>query len=104
MTELIVLFVFFGWVSLMLKSSDKGFMRKIPTPPEQLREKERGIKIIKGSVPRMKNPPPPPKKKGNCAMDCGNTYPSPGPDVICLNCGSSIIKPELPKDRIGCNV
>jgi ribosomal protein S27E len=52
----------------------------------------------------MKNPPPPPKKIGNCAMDCGNTYPSPGPDVICLNCGSSIIKPELPKDRIGCNV
>lgn len=91
MTELIILFVFFGWVSLMLKSSDKGFMRKIPKPPEHLRPKEPGI-IIKVSVPRMKNPPTPPKKIGNCAIDCGNTYPSPGPDVICLNCGSSIIK------------
>ena len=73
MTELIILFVVFGWVSLMLTSSERNGKRK-------------------GSVPKMKNPPPPPKKIGNCAMDCGNTYPSPGPDVICLNCGSSIIK------------
>lgn len=98
MDGIIYFFVFFGWVSLMLNSSGEGFMRKIPTPPEHLRPKE------KGSVLKMKNPPPPPKKIGNCYMDCGNTRPSPGPDVICLNCGSSIIKPELPKDRIGCNV
>lgn len=96
--------MFFGWVALMLKASDEGFMSKIPTPPEHLKPKEPGIKIIKGSVPKMRNPPPPPKKIGNCYMGCGNTHPSPGPDVICLNCGSSIIKPELPKDRIGCNV
>lgn len=73
MTELIVLFVFFGWVSLMLKSIERSDGKK-------------------GSVPRMKNPPPPPRKKGNCYLDCGNTYPFPGPDIICLNCGSSIIK------------
>lgn len=39
------------------------------------------------------------QNKANCYLDCGNTRPSPGPDVICLNCGSSIIKPEFPKDR-----
>ncbi len=104
MTELIILFIILGWVSTMLKSGGRTGGRNIPMPPEHLRPKEPGIKIIKGSVPRMKNPPPPSKKIGNCAMDCGNTYPSPGPDVICLNCGSSIIKPEFPKDRIGCNV
>lgn len=86
MNELIVLFLFFGWVSLMLKSSERSTGSSMywsrPLPPKKR----------KGSVPRMKNPPNPPKKIGNCYMDCGNTRPSPGPDVICLNCGSSIIK------------
>lgn len=84
--EIIWIALALGWVSLMLKSSGEGFMRKIPMPPEHLRPKK------KGSVPRMRNPPPPPQKIGTCYMDCGNTHPSPGPDVICLNCGSSIIK------------
>lgn len=83
MSELIYLFMFLGWISLMLKSSERSGFPKYNNPPPPKR---------KGSVPRMKNPPAPPKKKGNCYLDCGNTHPSPGPDVICLNCGSSIIK------------
>lgn len=98
MDVLIVFFLVFGWASLMLKSSGEGFMRKIPMSPEHLRPKN------KESVPKMENSPPSPKKNGNCYLNCGNTYPSPGPDVICLNCGSSIKRPEFPKDRIRCNV
>lgn len=83
-----------GMTLLILKSGEFRFMRKIPSPPEHLRPKKNG------SVPRMRNPPAPPIKEGNCYLDCGDTYPSPGPDVICLNCGSSIKRPEFPKDRI----
>lgn len=37
----------FGWVSLMLRSSGEGFMRKIPKPPEHLRTKEKPKKARK---------------------------------------------------------
>jgi hypothetical protein len=77
--EIIWIAIAIGWISLMLSSSSS---------------------TRKGSVPKMKNPPPPPIKEGNCYLDCGATYPSPGPDVICLKCGSSIKRPELPEDRI----
>jgi hypothetical protein len=76
MNELIILFVFFGWVSLMLKSSGEGFMRKIPMPPEHLRPREPGIKIIKKQLPIVR----------------------------CKTCRSILARPKFPKDRIGCNV
>ena len=90
----IVCIAVFGWLCMMPNLIWEGFMRKIPKPPEHLRPKKNG------SVPRMRNLPLPPIKEGNCYLDCGNTRPSPGPDVICLNCGSSIKRPEFPKDRI----
>lgn len=86
MNELIILFIILGWVSTMLKSGARTGGRNIPMPPEHLRPKK------KESVLKMENPPKPPIKKGNCYLDCGNTHPSPGPDIICLKCGSSIIK------------
>ena len=49
MDEIIYVFIFLGWVALMLKSSDKGFTRKIPMPPEHLRpSKSREKKCNKG--------------------------------------------------------
>ena len=89
MTELIVLFVFFGWISLMLKSSGEGFIRKIPMPPEHLRPK------VKGSVPKMENPPKPPKTKCIC-----NNISNHSPGGRCEACWSKITKPSTEPDWI----
>lgn len=109
MDIVIVCIAVFGWFCMMPNLFGEGFMRKIPRPPEHLRPKTKCICnnianhspggrceacYVKNTMPRYKNPPPPPPiiKKGNCYLACGDTYPSPGPDVICLKCGSSIIK------------
>lgn len=68
--------------------------RNLPIPPEHLRSKKKG-------VPKMRNPPIPPVKNQDsiCYRNCGDTLPSFRGNSICLNCGSSIVMPEFPKDR-----
>jgi hypothetical protein len=89
MTELIVLFVFFGWVSMMLKSSERSTGRSIywsrPLPSKKR----------KGSVPRMRNPPPPPKTKCIC-----NNISNHSPGGRCEACWSKITKPSSEPDWI----
>lgn len=70
MTELIIMFIVFGWVSLMLTSSGKTVRKK-------------------GSVPRMKDPPPPPEKKCIC-----NNVAKHSPGGRCEACWSKITKPK----------
>ena len=73
MPELIALFVILGWVSIMLKSSERSDGKK-------------------GSVPRMKNPPPPPKKKCIC-----NDISKHSPGGRCEACYLLLKRPELRK-------
>ena len=91
MNELIVIFIVLGWVSLMLKSSQRTSYRNRELPPEYLRPRK------KVSVPKMKNPPPPPNK---CIC---NNIEEHSPGGRCKMCHSILKRPEFPKDRIGCN-
>ena len=88
MDEIIYVFIFLGWVALMLKSSGEGFMRKIPKPPEHLRPRK------KESVLKMKNPPPPPNK---CIC---NSIEEHSPGGRCEACWSKITKPSTEPDWI----
>lgn len=76
MPELIALFMILGWVSIMLKSSERSDGKK-------------------GSVPRMKNPPPPPKTKCIC-----NNISNHSPGGRCEACWSKITKPSSEPDWI----
>lgn len=89
MNDLLLCFELFIFQVLVLILFSKGhvrYTRKIPMPPEHLRGDSISTVLAFG------------KGKGNCYLDCGNTYSPYG--EICLNCGSSIVKSELPKDKI----
>ena len=77
----------FGWVSVMLASSESSGMPKYKNPPASPKRK--------GSVPRMRNPPPPPIKKCIC-----NAIEEHSPGGRCEACWTKITKPSSEPDWI----